>query len=186
MGVTESTKNRIVFGAGNLSVDGVDIGATTGKTILRVVQELYEPHFDGVLGPLEQSLHRTRLVASLECAAVEFIKPSLLEMFHPGLLTEISDILGWGEGMWGEIIWGGVPSPPLSIELILGSYNVVWTGEDCDGDPITVTLENAAQIKELSVAFKDTEETKFELKFLTTYTSDDPGHIPFSIVVGTS
>ena len=185
MGITARTRNRIVFGAGNITVDGVDIGATTGKTILRVVQELYEPHFDGVLGPLEQSLHRTRLVASLECTAVEFQRTDLMSMFHPDFFI-ITGTDSWAEGMWGEICWGGACCPLQTLELCITNYNVVWTGEDCDGDPITVTLENAAQIKELSVAFKDTEETKFELKFLTTYDPADPEHIPFGIVVGTS
>ena len=185
MGVTNKTRNRLVLGAGNLSVDGVDVGATTDKTILRIVQEIYEPHFDGVLGPLEESLHRTRLVASLEVTAVEF-RPFLFDLFHPGLLFDILDSLGWGAGMWGEMVWGGAGRPSHDFEAILNSYDVVWTGEDCDGDPITVSLENSVQIKELSIAMRDDEEAKFGLKFLTSYDSSDSGHIPFSIIVGTN
>lgn len=174
-----------MLGAGDLTVDGVDVGATTDETILRIVQEIYEPHFDGVLGPLEESLHRTRLVASLECTVVEF-RTNLFELFHPGLLHEISDPLSWGAGMWGEIVWGGASASPQQLEQILGTYNIVWTGQGCDGDDIIVTLENAAQIKNLETAMTDAEEARFGLKFLTAYDSSDPGHVPFNITVGTT
>lgn len=184
MGVSDKTRSRLVLGAGDLTVDGVDVGATTDKTILRIVQEIYEPHFDGVLGPLEESLHRTRLVASLECTVMEF-RDDLLELFYLGYLYGSRAVLGWGEGMWGAMVWGGVGSPIMEFRPILGNYDVVWTGQDCDGDAIVVTLENAAQIKNLEVAIKDTEEAKFGLKFLTAYDSEDPGHVPFSVVVGT-
>jgi len=172
LGVTDSTRNRIVFGAGTLKVDGVDVGATTDKTILRIVQEIYEPHFDGVLGPLEQSLHRTRLVASLEFIVVE-IRADLLSY----AMTRAVPI-----GLLLALTY----TNPI-IKLCMGDgHSVIWTGEDCDGDPITVSLENAVQLKEFEVSFTDTEEAKFGLKFLTTYDSADYEHIPFNIVVGTT
>ncbi|MBU2249891.1 MAG: hypothetical protein KKD77_24305, partial [Gammaproteobacteria bacterium] len=77
MSVTHRTRERLVFGAGNITVDNVDVGATTGGAILRIVQNLYEPNFDGVEGPLKESLRRTHLAASLECTVVE-IRADLL------------------------------------------------------------------------------------------------------------
>ncbi len=171
MGVTDRTRNRIVFGAGVLAVDGVDVGATTGKTILRIVQEIYEPHFDGVLGPLEESLYRTRLVASLEMTVVE-IRADLLSY----AMTRAVPI--------GLLLALTYTSPIILLCMGTG-HDIVWIGEDCDGDSTTVTLENAVQLKNFEIAFTDAEEARFGLKFLTTYDSADLGHIPFSIIIGT-
>jgi len=73
---------------------------------------------------------------------------------------------------------------PGIILCMGGGHNVVWTGEDCDGDPITIRLENANQLRNLEVAFKDDEEAKFPMKFLSVYDPAQPGHIPFSITIG--
>ncbi len=175
MAVTTTTVSRLVFGAGDVSVGGTDLGATDEGTVWRIEQEVYEPHFNGVYGPLRGSLHRTRLVAYLEVTVQEF-STGLLAIAIPGLTSTPA---------------GDASSEELSdgvIACIADSeyQTVIWTGEDCDGDAITLTLENAISIENMEVTFQDTEEAKIRLTFMATYVASDPGHIPFSAVIATT
>ncbi len=175
MGVTSTTVSRLVFGAGDVAVGGADLGATDEGVVFRIEQEVYEPHFNGVYGPLKGSLHRTRLVAFLEVTVQEF-KTATLAIAIPGLTSTTA------ADSSSEELSDGVIACIATAEY----QTVVWTGEDCDGDAITITLENALCTENLEVTFQDTEEAKIRLTFMATYLADDPGHIPFSVVVATT
>ena len=176
MGVGSGTVSRLVFGAGDVSVGGVDLGATDEGTVFRIEQEIYEPHFNGVYGPLRGSLHRTRLVAYIEVTVSEF-STDLLAIAIPGLISIESGAAPYSEEL----------SDGLIACIADGEYqSVVWTGEDCDGDDITITLENAICTENMEVTFQDTEEAKIRLVFMCTYDPADVGHIPFNVVVATS
>jgi len=174
-GVSSETISRLVFGAGYLTVGGVDLGATDGGTVFRIEQEVYEPHFDGVYGPGKGSLHRTRLVAYLETTVQEF-KTATMAIAIPGLTSTTS-----ADGASEELSEGAIAC------IAEGEYaTVIWHGEDCVGDDITITLENAISTENLEVTFTDTEEAKMHLVFKCTYDLGFPTHIPFNVVVGIS
>lgn len=175
MGVDTSTLSRLVFGAGNVSVGAYgDLGATDEGTVFRIEQEIYEPHFNGVYGPLKGSLHRTRLVAFLEVTVQEFVT-DILAIAIPGMTSTTFDSLS-------EELSDGVIAC-IDSDLYV---TVIWTGEDCDGDAITITLENAICTENLEVTFQDTEEAKIRLTFMATYDPADVTHIPFSVEVATT
>lgn len=175
MGVGSGTVSRLVFGAGNVAVGGVDLGATDEGTVFRIEQEIYEPHFNGVYGPLRGSLHRTRLVAYLEVTCSEF-STGLLAIAIPGLISTTD------AGENSEELSDG----PIACIASAEYATVVWTGEDCDGDDITITLEGAICTENMEVTFQDTEEAKIRLTFMATYWPNDLTHIPFNVVVATS
>ena len=175
MAVSTTTVSRLVFGAGDVSVGGIDLGATDEGVVFRIEQEVYEPHFNGVYGPMKGSLHRTRLVAYLEVTVQEF-KTDTLAIAIPGLT---STQLGGGTS---EELSGGTIAC-----IAAGEYqSVIWTGEDCDGDAITITLENAICTENMEVTFQDTEEAKIRLTFMATYDPAQPSHIPFSVEIATT
>ncbi|MBC8520756.1 MAG: hypothetical protein H8D26_02015 [Methanomicrobia archaeon] len=175
MSVSSNTVSRLVFGAGTVSVGGTDLGATDDGVVFRIEQEIYEPHFNGVYGPLKGSLHRTRLVAYIEVTIQEF-KTDTLAIAIPGLTSTTA-----GDSSSEELSDGVIAC------IAAAQYQtVIWTGEDCDGDAITITLENAISTENMEVSFQDTEEAKIRLTFMSTYSANDPGHIPFSVVVATS
>lgn len=172
MGVDSGTVSRLVFGAGNVSVGTFgDLGATDEGTVFRIEQEIYEPHFNGVYGPMKGSLHRTRLVAYLEVTVQEF-RIGHLSFAIPGMV----------EGYWDSV------SEEISEGVIAcianSEYNdVVWTGTDCDGDTITLTVKDAICTENMEVTFQDTEEAKIRLVFMSTYDPSTPTEIPFTIVI---
>jgi len=175
MAVSSTTVSRLVFGAGTVTVGGTDLGATDGGTVFRIEQEVYEPHFDGIYGPMKGSLHRTRLVAYLETTVQEF-KTDTLAIAIPGLTSTPA------AGGTSEELSDGVIACIAAAEY----QDVIWTGEDCDGDAIVITLEDAICTENMEVTFQDTEEAKIRLTFMATYDPSDPGHIPFNVVVATT
>jgi len=175
MSVSSTTVSRLVFGAGTVTVGGTDLGATDEGVVFRIEQEVYEPHFNGVYGPLKGSLHRTRLVAFLEVTVQEF-KTATLAIAIPGLTSTTA-----GDSS-SEELSDGVIACIASAQY----QTVIWTGEDCDGDAIVITLSNAISTENMEVTFQDTEEAKIHLTFMATYEAEDPGHIPFSVVVATT
>lgn len=175
MAVSTTTVSRLVFGAGDVSVGGTDLGATDEGTVFRIEQEIYEPHFNGVYGPLKQTLHRTRLVAFIEVTVQEF-STDLLAIAIPGLTSTTAADSSSEELSDGVIACIGS-----------GEYaDVIWSGEDCDGDAIAITLEDAICTENMEVTFQDTEEAKIRLVFMCTYDPADVGHIPFNVIVATS
>lgn len=179
MGVTSTTVDRLVFGAGTVTVGGTDLGATDEGVVFRIEQEIYEPHFNGVYGPMKGSLHRTRLVAFLEVTVQEF-KTATLSIAIPGLTSTPPG----SHAEASEELSEGVIACIADAEYA----EVIWTGADCQGDAIVITLENAICIENLEVTFQDTEEAKMRLVFMSTYDPDFAymTHIPFKVVVATT
>ncbi len=71
MGVTSDTPVNIVIGAGNVLIDGQDVGATTGDNIFRVTRTYFAPQINGVPGPLVGTDYIQTESAELECGFAE-------------------------------------------------------------------------------------------------------------------
>lgn len=83
MGVTASTPANLVIGAGNVLIDAVDVGATTGDNTYTIQQIIFEPELNGVPGMLVGTQYKTREEAILACSLPE-VSPEILALLWPG------------------------------------------------------------------------------------------------------
>lgn len=94
MGVTASTPENIVVGAGNVLVDEVDVGATADDNVFRIEQTIFEPdNLNGVPGMLLGTQYKTREEAILEATMPE-VDAGTLALIWPGS-DETSGTIDW-------------------------------------------------------------------------------------------
>jgi hypothetical protein len=99
MGVTASTPVNLVVGAGNVLIDGSDVGATTGDNIFRVVRTYFVPQLNGIPGPLVGTDYIQTETAELEVAFAE-MTDDILELVAPNATATPSgaDTRIWSPG----------------------------------------------------------------------------------------
>lgn len=168
MAVTATTPGRIYLGAGDLTVAGAVVGATLENIVFRLEIEQYFPDFNGVLGDVENTGFITRLVPHLVVTFGELIGANLIWAIPGAVLAS---------GVSSEVVSGFVPGCKGE------GNNVVWTGTDCDGHAITITIFNAIAEGNLEMEFSDDEITTYTIDFRGTYGAAAPTVAPFSIVI---
>lgn len=77
MGVTADTPVNIVVGAGDVSIDGQDVGATMADNVFRVVRTYFVPELNGTPGPLEGTDYLVSETAELEVTIAEMSTANL-------------------------------------------------------------------------------------------------------------
>ena len=168
MGVTGTTPRRIYLGAGDLTVGAAPVGATLENIAFRLEMEQYFPKFNGVLGDVEDTGFITRLVPHLVVTFGELIGANLVWAIPGATLTS---------GASSEVISDFVPGCKG-----LGN-DVIWTGVDCDGHHIVITVFNAIATGNLEMEFSDDEITTYTIDYRGTYDPANPTVAPFSIVI---
>ena len=169
-GISATTPNRLLFGAGTLSVGGTSVGATTGETAFTVEKDLYFPELNGAAGKVKGTGWCVSERAILKVTVSEFT------MFNLGAALP-------------GLQWSSNATPEATVASSVGCIDsteyvaVVWTGQDCDGDNVTLTFSQAIMIENLDVSFSDSEEAKFDLTFEATYTTADPDARPWTLVI---
>lgn len=94
MGVTASTPENIVVGAGNVLVDSADVGATADDNVYRIEQTIFEPdNLNGVPGMLLGTQYKTREDAILEATMPE-VSAATLALIWPGS-SESGGTIDW-------------------------------------------------------------------------------------------
>lgn len=94
MGVTAATPANIVVGAGNLFVNGADVGATADDNTYRIEQEIFAPdNLNGVPGLLRGTHYKTREEAILEASMPE-VSAETLALLWPGS-SETGGVIDW-------------------------------------------------------------------------------------------
>ena len=169
-GITATTPNRLLFGAGALSVGGTSVGATTGESSFSVERDYYFPQLNGAGGKVAGTGWIVQETAKLKVTVSEFTMRNIANSL-PGL--------NWSSTASSETTLAS------SVGCIAASEykTVIWTGQDCDGDDVTLTLNNAIMTENLEVAFSDENEANFGLAFEATFGTDDPDARPWSLVI---
>ena len=169
-GITATTPNRLLFGAGALSVGATSVGATTGESSFSVERDYYFPQLNGAAGKVASTGWIVQERAWLKVTVSEFTMRNIANSL-PGL--------NWSSTASSEA------TVASSVGCIASSEykSVVWTGQDCDGDNVTITLSNALMTENLEVTFSDEKEASFGLTFEATYGTDDPDARPWSLVI---
>lgn len=89
MAVTSSTAANLVIGAGDVFLDGADVGATLDGNTFQVEQEFHVPELNGVPGELQGTRYKTREQARLGVTIPELTAPKLLAVW-PGANSAVS------------------------------------------------------------------------------------------------
>ncbi len=84
MGITASTPSNIVIGAGDVTVNGVDVGATAGDNTFRIEQEIFTPDdLNGIPGTLLGTHYKITEEAILEASMPE-VSAANMALVWPG------------------------------------------------------------------------------------------------------
>lgn len=102
MGYTEQTPENIIVGAGNLLVDVVDVGATSGDNGFQINETMFEPPINGAPGFLIGTQYITSQDAQLT-AGVPEVTPESVALLWPG-----------SEATGGTIDWDATRRVPLT------------------------------------------------------------------------
>jgi len=162
MAISSSTPLNLLFGAGNVEVGGLNIGATKEGTVFRVEQEFYWPDLNCAKGPIRGTGYKVREVA--------FLQFTLVEMTMENIALAIPSAAASSSDSASTIISGGVPGCPADTNY----SDVIWTGENCEGKTLRITLKDAISSENMEITFQCDEEASFTLTFMATY---DPGNV---------
>ena len=165
MGISATTPINLLFGAGDLTVGGIDVGATKEGTVFRVEQEVYWPDLNCAKGPVTGTGYKIREVAYLQVNLVEMTMENVALAIP---CAAASSTVGAPHA--STIISGGIPGC-----IATTCYNdVVWTGATCEPKTLRITLKDAISSENMEITFQCDEEASFTLTFMATY---DPGNV---------
>lgn len=169
-GITTNTEKNLIYGtAGYMTVDGVDLGATTGDFAVEWSAEMYYPDLAQALGPVSGTGRVTK---------AEFrLKTTMMEWTYD-VLSSLLGTLGYSENTDSEIIGGG------TMGLITEVDDVLLTGiTRNDGKPVLVTIPRA-YVEAGNIAVSKTKETGIEVTFHGLYNATYPNQLPGKISIG--
>jgi hypothetical protein len=84
VGITATTPDNLVIGAGDVKIDGTDVGATQGDNVFRIEQEIFVPDdLNGIPGTLLGTHYKVREEAVLEAGMPE-ISATNMPLVWPG------------------------------------------------------------------------------------------------------
>lgn len=139
MGVTASTPANLVVGAGDVQVDGADVGATADDNVFRIEQTIFEPdNLNGVPGMLLGTQYKTREVAILECSMPE-VSAATLALLWPG-----------SAATGGTIDWDGTRRIPTAA---FHDYELIVPG--LDGASFSFLADNALNQGNIEMSGQD-------------------------------
>lgn len=162
MAISASTPLNMLFGAGNITVGAVPVGATKEGTVFRVEQEIYWPDLNCAKGPVKGTGYKIREVAYLQVTLVEITMENVA-LAIPCATVASSDSAS-------TIISGGTPGCIAS-----SCYDdVIWIGSTCESKDLRITLKDAISSENLEITFQCDEEAAFTITFMATY---DPANV---------
>jgi len=89
MAVTSSTASNLVIGAGDVFLDGADVGATMETNSFAVETDWYVPELNGVPGELQGTRYKNSETVRLNVTMPEMTGPKLLAVW-PGANSAVS------------------------------------------------------------------------------------------------
>ena len=170
MTISVNTPGRLLFGAGTVTIDTFDVGATSGNTLFAWEMDLNQPRFHGAKGGLKEAGYITRFVPRVEVTLAEISGQHFAWMF-PGLALASNNS--------SEVVSGFTPGC-----LDSGDYHtIVITIPRCNGKTTVITLRNGIVTSGGELTFNDEgEPASIRLVFTGNYEPATPTLAPFSIV----
>jgi hypothetical protein len=167
----------LFLGEGALYKDYVDedtkgtlIGATRGGTKLEIEWSKKEVDYDGSMGPTKGMRRTERFVAKL---VVNFLKLTYINLAY-GLNVTVSDGSD-ADGTYKKIAFN---TSFASTDLL---SNITFRGFKANGEFCVIILENALNIDNISLEFKEKDEVISEMTYTGFYTYAAPTTPPLAI-----
>jgi len=170
MAVSATTHNYLLFGAGNLTVGGVDIGATTDPVGFRVEQEVYFPNLNGARGPVTETGFKVREVPYITVTVVE-VRADVIQWAVPG--ASLTSAVSSSCVCYGTV--GCIPSTDYR--------DIVWTAVDCDVDTLTLSILDAIMDGNMEWSFNDEGEAQMTMTFMGTFDPADADARPWCWII---
>ena len=152
---------NIILGDGVFAIGGVALAVTRGGGNFTIEREYRPIEADGDYGPVKGRVRLVRSVAKLTVRALEIL-PAAIPTFYPAMSEDNTTVAGTSTitGMDGTI-----------TDVQTGDYNstVTWTGKTKGGKAVTITLDDAINLENISWDLIDKEEIVPELVYTACY-----------------
>ena len=159
---------KILLGAGVVTVGTTPIGLTRGGSVFTVEREIRPIGADGDKGPVVGREVIDTEVPKLAVNALELFSSTDMTKYYPGLAVDIT-----------------TPAKPFitsTLEIKTTDYNdVKWEGKTKSGKKIIITVLNATNLENIEWKFEDKNETVPQLVFTGHYTEEAPNTAPWKM-----
>lgn len=157
---------KILLGAGVVTIGTTPIGLTRGGSIFLVEREIRPIAADGDMGPVVGREVIDREVPKLTVNALELFSSTDMKKYYPGLKLDVKD-----------------PTKPTitsTLKIDPTDYNdVKWEGVTKGGKKVVITVMNATNLENIEWKFEDKNETVPQLVFTGHYTDEAPTTAPW-------
>ena len=157
---------KILLGAGVVTIGTTPIGLTRGGSIFLVEREIRPIHADGDMGPVVGREVIDREVPKLTVNALELFSSTDMKKYYPGLKLDVTD--------------PKKPTITSTLKIDPTDYNdVKWEGVTKSGKKVVITVMNATNLENIEWKFEDKNETVPQLVFTGHYTDEAPTTAPW-------
>lgn len=170
-GLTADTKDRMIFGAGEVfanydeyTAEGTSLGVTRGESEVNLNQEERNTQFNGVLGPVKGLVWKNKVAPTLTVRLLEVTAENLMRAIAGAVQDEDGNIIG------GDI---GDESYLTNIALV---------AEGSEGSDFIVILYNVLATSMSPIRFPDKAEAVLEVVFSAHYDPATPDEDPWKII----
>ncbi len=169
-----ATAEKILLGYGVVSVGATPIGLTRGGSVFTVEREYRPIAADGDKGPVKGRISIDSEICKLVVNALELFSASDITKYYPGTLVTPDNV---------ETPTKNTLKSTLVIAA--GDYNdVKWVGKTKDGKSVTIIVEDALNMDNLSWTLEDKNEVVPSLGFTGTYDEATRSTPPWSVELG--
>jgi hypothetical protein len=157
---------KILLGAGVVTIGTTPIGLTRGGSIFNVEREIRPIAADGDMGPVVGREVIDREVPKLTVNALEMFSSTDMKKYYPGLKVDVTD--------------PAKPTVTSTLKIDPTDYNdVKWEGVTKGGKKVIITVMNATNLENIEWKFEDKNETVPQLVFTGHYTDEAPTTAPW-------
>ena len=157
---------KILLGAGVVTIGATPIGLTRGGSIFLVEREIRPIGADGDMGPVVGREVIDREVPKLTVNALELFSSTDMKKYYPGLKVDVTD--------------PKKPTVTSTLKIDPTDYNdVKWEGVTKSGKKVIITVLNATNLENIEWKFEDKNETVPQLVFAGHYTEEAPNTSPW-------
>ena len=158
---------KILLGAGVVTIGTTPIGLTRGGSIFLVEREIRPIAADGDMGPVVGREVIDREVPKLTVNALELFSYTDMKKYYPGLKVDATTD-------------PAKPTVTSTLKIDPTDYNdVKWEGITKGGKKVVITVMNATNLENIEWKFEDKNETVPQLVFTGHYTDEAPTTAPW-------
>jgi hypothetical protein len=170
MALDGNSAGNIVFGAGDVFIDGVNVGATMDGNVLRWEINSTHPKFHGSRGGIVGMGWIDRFVIHLKVVFAELTIDNFINAF-PGITS--------GSGAHTEYLNDWTPGCPNSSDY----KDLVLFVEKCNDNALVIVLDNVLVTESDEVTFHDEGDVaRLGMTFTAFYDVDSIDVAPFRII----